>query len=254
MNVRVLQWNIDYSEPIAAVVNFVAAQSADVICLQELTENWQPNHPDTAAYVAQQLGYEHVAAYGDMVLPTGELARMGVGIFSRWPIVDVSKICIQERIPGPDGQLQGDERYLLECMLDINGRELRVATVHLPFNPHFRTTPAKQAMVEKIIARLPRPHNDASTDDALYILAADLNSVPRSLAARLLRANLQNAGPALAQPTWTTKPFGIGPFKYDTLQWRLDYILHSVALRCVSAERLQATISDHLPLRATFNL
>lgn len=102
-------------------------------------------------------------------------------------------------------------------------------------------------MTEKIMAGLP-------SGDANYIFAGDLNATPYSRAATLLRreGGLRNAGPALAQKTWTTKPFTIGPWSYEALDWRLDYVLYKAGLRPVRAEILQTDLSDHLPILVEF--
>jgi endonuclease/exonuclease/phosphatase family metal-dependent hydrolase len=239
MTLKVLQWNCMYSEDIEAVAEFVGVLKPDIVFLQELTNNYHESHLNTSAYVARVLGYAHYSAYGPMVLPDGTQAEMGMGIFSRFPLLDKQKIILQEGLV-EDGKILRDERFFLQAAIEYDGKEVGVCTTHLPFHPRFRTTPHKQRMVDTIL--------DASRGYDQYIFAADLNTTPGTKAAATFRKHgLRNAGPALTLPTWTTKPFSIGPWHYEALRWRLDYVL----TKGVTAQRAQIVethLSDHLPI------
>jgi endonuclease/exonuclease/phosphatase family metal-dependent hydrolase len=95
MQFTLLQWNIDYTEPIERIAAHIKHWQPDVLCLQELTRGWQTSYADTAMYLAQTLGLHYEAAYGLMTVPTGEAAHMGVGILSRFPIAGRQQIAIQ---------------------------------------------------------------------------------------------------------------------------------------------------------------
>jgi len=69
---------------------------------------------------------------------------------------------------------------------------------------------------------------------------------------RILKV-MKNAGPALDQPTWTTKPFHLAHRHYSGLRWRLDYIFQ-MGLEMRSAEIINTDVSDHLPIVAELYL
>jgi endonuclease/exonuclease/phosphatase family metal-dependent hydrolase len=246
MLTTLLQWNVSYNERIVDIAKFLGQEKPDIICLQELTHSYQRGHRDTAAYIAQYLDYHYYAAMGLMSLPDGGTAYMGVGIFSRFPIMATKEMVIQ---PGKtDGKtVLSDKRYYIECVFDMHGIKLGVGTVHLPFHPDFRTTSAKQTMVDMLVENL------ASTPRN-YILAGDLNTTPRSAAITTLRQHLRNAGPPLSHKTWTTKPFTIGSHHYDELRYRLDYLLYKGNILPIRGETLETDLSDHLPLLLTMDV
>lgn len=246
MNVTVLQWNCMYSESPEKIATFIEGLSPDIVCLQELTNGYHTQNMDTGKYLKHALQYEGHYSYGVMILPNGVTTQMGMAIFSKYPIVDTKKIILQ---PGllRDGKVIEDERFYLQATIQLGSNELIIGTTHLPFHPRFRTTPHKQAMVEAILQEIPK--------SAPYILACDLNTTPGTKAARSFRQHgLKNGGPAFGLPTWTTKPFTIGPWSYGRLQWRLDYILYGGPLKKLSGEIQATELSDHLPLFSKFEL
>ena len=244
MNFRLLQWNVMYSENVAAVGEFVKQLDPDVVCLQELTHGYHEPGFDTGAVLGEMLGYHGYFDYGPMVLPDGRQTLMGMGIFSRYALDNERKVVLQPGILS-DGKILQDERFYLEADVKLPGGSVRVGTTHLAFHPLFRTTGRKLAMAELIRQR-------AAEAGPRYVLAGDFNSTPRSKAAQALRQGLRNAGPSLDVKTWTTKRFKIGQYEYDRLAWRLDYVLHGMGLRPKKAEVLQTELSDHLPISAEF--
>lgn len=118
--------------------------------------------------------------------------------------------------------------------------KIGLGTTHLPFHPTFKTTASKQRMVETISTQASGYSN--------YIFGADLNTTPNTKAARTLRqSGLLNAGPALKHPTWTTKPFSIGEWQYDELQWRLDYMLFKGSLKSITQRFSRHTFPTTYP-------
>jgi endonuclease/exonuclease/phosphatase family metal-dependent hydrolase len=228
-----------YSEDPAKIADFIRSVDPDIVCLQELTKGYMPQYPDVGAYIAERLGYQAYYDYGPMVLPTGEQTEMGMGIFSKLELQDTQKLVLQSGII-EQGKVIADERFYLQAVITSSGQSITVGTTHLPFHPRFQTTPPKLAMAETIL-KFNKGDN--------YILAGDFNTTPHTKAARAFRqSGLKNAGPALTQPTWTTKPFEIGPWSYEALRWRLDYVLYGGSLRTGRAEILPTDLSDHLPI------
>jgi endonuclease/exonuclease/phosphatase family metal-dependent hydrolase len=247
MSLTLLQWNCMFSENPDKIAAFIADLKPDIICLQELTEGYHDVSPGTGEYIAARLGYQAHCAYGPMVLPDGTSTRMGNGILSRLPL-ERTDVLILQKGDVQDGRVTVHERMYVEATVIVDGREVTIGTTHLAFHPRFITTRYKQAMMDKIVEHFP-------SAGANYILAADFNAQPHSRAALSPRQHgLRNAGPALRHPTWTTKPFEIGPWLYDELRWRLDYVLYRGGLKPVKSEIVQTRLSDHLPILAEFEL
>jgi endonuclease/exonuclease/phosphatase (EEP) superfamily protein YafD len=242
MTFRVLHWNCMYSEDPAKIAAFITAIDPDIVCLQELTNGYHTNYPDTGHYLRDELNWESFYTYGPMVLPDGVETMMGVGIFSRFPLTHPRKLVLQEGVI--KNRIISDERHFLEATIQLADRRVVLGTTHLPFHPRFQTTPVKQRMVETILAQV---------SEGAYILTGDLNTTPRTKAAVSFRKHgFRHAGPAFSRPTWTTKPFKIGPWAYDNLKWRLDYVFYKGALKPTKSEILETSLSDHLPILVTF--
>lgn len=246
MSFTLLQWNCMYSEDLASIADFIKRVNPDIVCLQELTAGYHADIQETGEWIAKKLAYYHHCTYGPMLLPNGLQTTMGNGILSRLPFSSIESFVIQ------DSQMEGvklikDSRFYLQASIVIDDRELCIGTTHLPFHPLFQTTAAKQQMVERILEKVPTHE--------CYILAGDLNTTPRTKAAKTFRQKgLKNAGPSLSVPTWTTKPFAIGPWNYDELLYRLDYVLHKTGIRIITASILNTELSDHLPILIEFEL
>lgn len=245
MRLTVLQWNIMYSENVEAVAAFIKELNPDVVCLQELTQGYQEATPDAGAYIAAALGYEGFWDYGIMTLPDGGPARVGCGIFSRFGGFGGERVVLQEGLV-KQGKVVRDERSYVSLWVKLpSDIRLKVGSVHLPFHPRFRTSAHKLEMIGRLLEE---------TSEGPYILAGDMNATPRSKAVQALRGRLKHAGPALSQKTWTTKPFEIGPWRYDELKWRLDHVLYQGALRPVRSRVVPTELSDHLPVLVEFEV
>lgn len=232
-----------FSEDIEKIGKCIQSINPDIIFLQELTKNYHSEYPDTGRYLADLLGYESFYAYGPMVLPTGRPAQVGNGIFSKFPLLNTKKSVLQKGLV-QEGRILNDERFYLAASVHVSGANIAVGTTHLPFHPRFQTTPLKQAMVEHILEQIPGGD---------YIFAGDLNTTPRTKAAVTFRRHgLKLAGPALRHASWTTKPFEIGPWAYEGLRWRLDYVFHKGRLKPVSSRLVATALSDHLPILVEF--
>jgi endonuclease/exonuclease/phosphatase family metal-dependent hydrolase len=246
VNFSVLQWNVDYGEDIRAVAEFLKAVRADVVCLQELTVDEYRSPADSGAYLSNELSYYGHFAYGPNLTPGGRMVTMGVGIFSRFTLSERQRIGLQPAVVAGAKTIRVERDYLAATVCVGAGMEITVGTAQLLFHPMFRTTPGKQAMINTILDQVP--------DTGRYIFAGDLNSTPRSKAARAMRTKLVNAGPALTRKTWTKRPVTISRNRFDRLRWRLDYILYQGELEPSGSKVLATPLSDHEPLLVRFDL
>jgi len=244
-----MQWNCMYSEDVHAVTQLIKELNPDIVCLQEITKDYDSRWNDVGAYIADSLGYFAHYEYGHMILPDGKSAMMGNGIFSRYPITGKEAIQVSFRDVESGGSIQ-DDRYYLQVLINVPGnlsKDVTVGTVHLPFHPRFVTTPMATKIVDTVLENIPEQGD--------VILMGDLNRTPGTQAARRLRqAGLRNVGPAFNKPTWTTKPFNIGPWQYDALKWRLDYTLYRGEGVRRSAQVVPTKLSDHLPILVELDL
>lgn len=243
MKLTILQWNIWSREDIHHVAEFLKANKADVICLQELTYN----HPtqditDTPKFIAQQLGYHYYAPKIPLRVIEGREVLIANGIFSRFAIKDTRHVWINEP-SGKVGGLDDEYRAYVEATLEIDGQELIIGTTHMSYTHRFEGTPQKEKETDRLVQELMR-HNKN------FIFTGDLNATPDSYTATEVNKHLQNLGPDFAAKTWTTKPFSYQGFEENKLNWRLDYIFGTRDIQVVSTEVLQTEYSDHLPVLA----
>jgi len=115
-----------------------AVQDADIVCLQEVTQNWpQTGHEDQLATLATRLN--RYAAFGQMlsvdaseVTACGQVqnrrATFGNAVLSRWPISHNRVVPLPKRTPEGMFDLQ---RVVLEAVIPVPGLPLRVYSVHL---------------------------------------------------------------------------------------------------------------------------
>ena len=246
MKLSFLQWNVWYLEDIHNVVNYLKKNPADIIALQELTTN----HPgqserDTAAYIAKQLGHEYCVG-GESFHEDNEDRWFGNAVFSKYPIKDYRQVWINE--PIGTGGFDDEYRTYLEAVVDAQGTKLVVATTHMSYTHKFEVTPRKRLETDKLTKEL------RSIDSANIVFSGDLNATPDSYTLREVGSILQSADPGSEEKTWTTKPFSYQGFEENGLNWRLDYIFASKAVKVLSSRIDDTEVSDHLPLRAEFEI
>lgn len=242
MNLSILQWNVWYKEDIRNIAAFLREHPADVICLQELAIQDIPENGHTPDYIAKQLGYHPF--YKEIDLGKGKI-NIANGIFSKYPIVSTDWHWINEA--SGTGHYDDENRAYVEATLDVNGTNVTVATTHMSYTNAFVDTPRKMQETQHLVDNL-------KTKRGPFIFTGDLNAAPDSPTIQAISGVLQNAGPDLGQPTWTTKPFSYDGFEETELKWRLDYIFATQDVETVRAEVLKTEYSDHLPVWAEVEL
>lgn len=238
-----LQWNVLYKEDINNIVSFLKDNPTDVVCLQELTIDFEDqNFIHTPNFVADALGYHH---YAKEIPFSGKQIKLANAIFSRFPITRKSYSWVN-RSQGTDNY-DDENRAYVEVDIDINGEKLAIGTVHLSYVKGFVETARRLAEADKLFEAIER-------HDKRFVLTGDLNALPASSIISGLESHLVNAGPDLTQNTWTTKPFEYQGFSATELNWRLDYIFHTSDVSVISADIVSTDFSDHLPIKAVFEL
>ena len=240
MTITVLQWNVYFQEDIHNIAEFLKANPADVICLQELTIDYaKQTVKNTPLYIAEQLGYNYYSQEVPFKRRDGTLLNLTNGIFSRFPIENTRPAWIHESINQNDKNDQ--RRAYLEATLKIPGSNVTIATTHLSFAPAFTNTPRKKREADDLCKEMSR-------HDKAFIFTGDLNATPDSYMVKTISKHLKNAGPDPQQKTWTTKPFSYQGFEETQRNWRLDYIFTTKDVKVLKAEILETNYSDHLPI------
>lgn len=245
--IKLLQWNIWYKEKIENVLKILKEIDADILCLQELSNDSIFNkNIDTAKYLQENLQMNMF--YKDSnTWATYNKKSQGNAILTRYQIIKSDFKYLQE--PNHDIKDASREgRIYLEAAIKINDKELTIATTHLSYTSRLEMTDAKKKEVDNLVNILKTKKNN-------YIFTGDLNSLPESYTIKEISKYLKNAGPDFNVKSWTTKnhedKWG---FKTDKLDWRIDYIFCTKDMQIKSAEILNVPYSDHLPILIEFNI
>jgi endonuclease/exonuclease/phosphatase family metal-dependent hydrolase len=246
--VKILQWNVWYYEKYQNLVEFIKKTDADIVCCQELTVNFKEANPgiDVAAEIAKACNYNYyfqpVTTYNDH----GEEVKQGNGIFSRFPILENNFKYIQRADPKIKSYDTEDRAYV-EIVADVNGKHLRIGTVHLSYSTAFTMTDKRLAEAENLYKAVQGNH-------AGFILAADLNAGSDSRIVNRLEELFIHADPNTERPTWPTKPFSYEGFEVNKLDWRLDYIFVTEDINIIENKIIDTSYSDHLPILAEIQI
>jgi endonuclease/exonuclease/phosphatase family metal-dependent hydrolase len=220
-------------------IRTLASFDADVIALQEVDRFWnRSGQEDQPAIIGAALGM--AICYGpNLVHPPDDHSpaphEYGTLILSRFSIAT----CRNTLLPRP----VGEQRGLLEAVIDVHGSPVRVYNTHLDILPASRTAQART--IATLVPNEPPP----------LVLMGDFNAGPDAPEMAPLMAMFTDAwrsagnGPGHTSPaTRTTDPAR-----------RIDYIFTSTAgVRVRSAEVVVTDetrlVSDHYPVRATLEL
>ncbi|MFZ9920998.1 MAG: endonuclease/exonuclease/phosphatase family protein [Terrimicrobiaceae bacterium] len=249
---RLLTFNIQNGQPwdskdpdnprvdIDGVGRFLAAQNADIICLQEVERGYdggrQIEPPPHFKRLQDILtGYDSVFAYpkkNHLEIPFG----IGLAIFSKTPLREF------ERLDLPAASIEFDfggkkrcasSRLLIGATTDIAGSRLRIMNTHLQaffmIGALSDAYPDQRNLVEAELRKQAGP----------AILAGDMNTAPEeSLVAQFERAGFSTVQKTV--PTWKRRPYVV------------DHIFRNDSLRLISHQILPTPTSDHDAIAADF--
>jgi endonuclease/exonuclease/phosphatase family metal-dependent hydrolase len=249
---RLLTFNIQNGQPwdpsdpdnpcvdLDGVGRFLAAQNADIICLQEVERGYDggrqiepPPHYNRLRDILS--GYDSVFSYplrNQTEIPFG----LGLAIYSRTPLRDFERLdlpaaAIEFEFGGK--KRHASSRLLIGATTEIDGSRLRILNTHLQaffmIGALSNAFPDQRNLVE---AELRKQNGPA-------ILCGDMNTAPEEN----LVAQFEAAGFSTVQktePTWKRRPYVV------------DHIFRNAALRLVSHEVLPTPTSDHDAIVADF--
>ena len=229
LNFRVMTYNIHQGfdagqiPSLDAIVDLIARESPDVICLQEVVRGWMIDEQhDALSVIAERLGlqYAWLPAIGDLY---------GDAILSRFPMTDVKQVHYA-REPGARHQPRG--------VLFLRTGGVLVGCTHL--DDVSDASIVRQEQVRTII----RVIADSASAAEPVIVAGDLNATPDTIEVRLLNEfGLDDLGLSAGETTTGDNP-----------QKRIDYIwgrgLVGAQAHTVGGQDLQDAkrASDHRPL------
>lgn len=219
-------------------------READLVAFQEVDVRFgaRSRFVDQAEALGRALGAAHV--FGPNLV-RGD-AQYGVALVSRLPI----RSSRNHRLPHAPGREQAEPRGLLEAVVEVDGRPLRVYATHLSHD----SRPERLLQVDRI-----RSVIQAGTGE--FLLMGDLNFRPGSEEHdRLFRpADGSGADAPWVVDAWARVGQGDGPtigLDGDHAA-RIDYILVSPGLAPgLESARVdtETVASDHQPLFATLRL
>jgi endonuclease/exonuclease/phosphatase family metal-dependent hydrolase len=218
-------------ERIALVIE---KSGAEVIGLQEVDNHWsaRSNWVNQPAWFAARLKM-HYAYAANLDLPPlnpGEPRRQyGTAVLSKYPIKDFENTLLP-RYP------TGEQRGLAVATIKVRGVDLRFANTHLTSNNNAERLEQSKKMVELLAG-----------STTATMLVGDLNARPTAPEVTTLTQVWRDTWPEV----------GVGPgytIEADNPTARIDYLLHSAAIRPTAAQVISTNGSDHLPVVGSYVL
>lgn len=231
-----MSYNIEAgNHDLARIAEAIQAVAPDVVGLQEVDVHWseRSTFADQAALLSQRLGMQATFAriYGDSGGIGAQPPReFGVALLSRYPVRSwkndsLTRLSTQEQTSVP-ARMPG----LLEAMIDVRGRLIRVFDTHLDY----RTDPAvRRQQVAEMVAYL----NESS---APTVLLGDMNATPDAVELQPLLQRMADAWPPTAGHGFT--------YPSDAPVKRIDDVFISRHFGVRSAFVPATRASDHRPV------
>ncbi len=223
---KVLTWNIHWEDP-DRLAEVIGASGADVVALQEVdVYRTRSGCRDQASDIAEHLGMQ--ARFGANVRSGEECgdarrAMYGDALLSRHPILEWRHVLLPNQ--------GGEQRGLLEAVLNVDGLRVRVVSTHLEYGSASERKAQAEAVVE---------HLEGSAEPV--VVMGDLNGEPDDSGLAPLRSVFTDAWAAAGDGDGYTNP-ARDPHR------RIDYVFFR-ALSPARVEVVDSTASDHLAVRA----
>lgn len=222
---EVLTWNIHAEDP-DHLAEVIEESGADVVALQEVdVHRRRSGCVDQAAEIAEALGME--AVFGANVDAGtqcgGKDARYGDALLSRHPVLEWDHTLLPRR--------SGEQRGMLEAVLDVDGRRVRLVSTHFEYG----SSKERKDQAEAVAAHL-------ETSAEPVVVMGDLNGEPDDPALAPLRRVFADAWEEAGAGDGYTNPS-------RSPRRRIDYVFVR-ALAVDSVEVLASRASDHLAVRA----
>ena len=242
---RIMTWNIHHAQgldrkvDVDRIASVILREKPDVVALQEVDRGVERSGKiDIITNLADLTDMTY--AFGRTIGYQG--GDYGNAFLTRFPILEERNLLFKMIQPG-------EQRGMLQLVLDFRGEEIVVANTHLESRAD---DSARTAAAEDLETAL------TSYKTRPVVVCGDFNDTPTSRVAILLKSNFKDS--------WETAGLGDGfTFPADGAKKRIDYMFvldksrpdsvsSAVHLRPKSARVLQSGASDHLPLLIDFEL
>jgi endonuclease/exonuclease/phosphatase family metal-dependent hydrolase len=236
----VASYNIHHAEGVDGELDLdriagdIRETDAEVVGLQEVDNHWseRSDFQDQAKELAEELGMHYAYAANldrEPLEPGGERRQYGTAILSEYPILESENTLL----PRPNN---GEQRGLLEALINVKGVPVRVYNTHLQHNSRAERTAQVAAILEQV-GEFEEPS----------VLVGDLNARPEDPELQPLYASFEDA--------WVEGGEGPGyTYPAENPDRRIDYVLVSPDIEVRDAEVLQTLASDHLPVVAELSV
>jgi endonuclease/exonuclease/phosphatase family metal-dependent hydrolase len=241
VRLRVATYNIEAGGGnLLSIAETIRELNADLVGLQEVDVHWstRSGFADQAAELGRALGMN--VRFAPIYRlpntdPTKPMREFGVAILSRHRIVDfrndtITRLSTQDTAAGPT-PMPG----LLNAVVEIQGRRIRVFTTHLDYRPDPRV---RARQVTEMLR-----HVDDSREPVL--LVGDLNATPEAPELRPLLTRLRDV--------WSGRDSGY-TYPASTPKKRIDYVLASSDFSVIQAAVVPMIAADHRPVTADLSL
>ena len=239
------------------MMDLIAAQNADVFCMQEFFHSndsaWYPNLP----YIQHHFNYPYYYYSHDN---DGDNHYIGSIIFSRYPIIDSGMV----RYPRPTLP-----EALMHADIKVNDDTIRIFTTHLQSLQFKKSDYDKIDQIKDVGGEMVSNSKSIFSklktgivyrklqsdivrkvlDDSPYptLFCGDLNDVPNSYTYFTVRGGLQDA--------FLTKSFGVGrTFSALAPTLRIDYLFADDNFKIQQFTRIVKNYSDHYMIMADLQL
>lgn len=224
---RVATYNLrGFASDATRLAETMRSLRADVIAIQELSDNFEGRPFDLQGYLARNLRMRSTSA----LLLHADHGDFGVGILSKYPILSA------ERLRLPYVPRSGNPRDVLKVRLDVGGTCVTVVSAHLDRLPYgtIGDNSAQVAAIAEWIAGEP-----------VVVLCGDFNAFPVFPGHGLLESTMLDARMSQRWPsgTWPS-PLGL---------IRMDWIF-ARGLAPRSQRVVRTGPSDHFPVVADLEI
>lgn len=208
----------------------IRRQDAEVVGLQEVDRHWsgRSDFEDQARELAAELDMHYVFGANldlDPAEPGQPSRQYGTAILSEHPILESENT----PLPRPEG---GEQRGLLEALVNVRGVPVRVYNTHLQHNSAVERSAQVAAITERV-GEFEEPS----------LLTGDLNARPEAPELQPLFSRFDDAwaegGEGPGYTISSAEPYA-----------RIDYALVSPDISVTQARVPQTLASDHLPVVA----
>lgn len=261
-SIRVLSWNVarwDEANREARggqsyrnlMMDWVQTMDADIVCLQEFFECYDPNISVQNIPVIKKMGYPYHYFFPSSKIFEGNF-QFGLCIFSKYPIIDSAQYL--------NGAGEHSEGFSY-ADIQVNDQVIRVFTTHLESFGFSRkdyeglgTIASSGNILRKIKHSYELRNQQASTlsayiDASPYpaIVCGDVDDVPNSFAYFKVRGQLKDA--------FLEKGSGVGgTYQFFSPTLRIDHLFTDPKFKVRQFSRQKLIYSDHYPILADIEL